>query len=86
MKTLELNKMGLVPMTETENREINGGVWWLPAALVTGLLMSAIHNFADILREDVPDALVAAPLAASTNRIAAAAASGNQWRRANLRI
>lgn len=48
MKTLELNKMGLVPLTEAENKEIEGGVWWLPAALAIGLVMSAIHNFGDI--------------------------------------
>lgn len=48
MKKLELNKMGLVPMTESENTDIEGGVWWLPAALVVGLILSAVNNFADI--------------------------------------
>lgn len=45
---LELKNMGLSPLTETESDENNGGFWWLPAALVVGLVVSAMNNFGDI--------------------------------------
>jgi hypothetical protein len=48
MKQLELTKMGLTPITESENKDITGGFLWLPAALVAGLIISAVNNFGDI--------------------------------------
>ncbi len=48
MKTLELNKMGLTPITESESNSIEGGAWWLPAAFAIGLIISAFNNFGDI--------------------------------------
>ena len=45
---MDLNKMGVTPMSHTEIEETNGGLWWLPAALVIGLVMSAVNNFGDI--------------------------------------
>lgn len=54
MKTLELNNMGLTPIIKSETTEINGGLWWIPAALATALVMSAINNFGDI-REGFTD-------------------------------
>lgn len=53
-QTLELKNMGLSPLTETESNETNGGSWWLPAALVIGLVVSAVDNFGDI-REGIAD-------------------------------
>ena len=54
MKTLELHNMGLTPITKSQTTEITGGFLWIPAALLTGLVMSAINNFGDI-REGFTD-------------------------------
>ncbi|HET9057507.1 MAG TPA: hypothetical protein VFN30_11745 [Chitinophagaceae bacterium] len=48
MQTLELEKLKLTHLQESETKEINGGLWWLPAALVIGLAISAVNNFGDI--------------------------------------
>ena len=54
MKPIELRKMELIPLNEVEKQEINGGFWWIPAALATTLFMSAFNNFGDI-REGFSD-------------------------------
>lgn len=46
--------MGLSPLRESESNETNGGIWWLPAALVVGLVVSAVNNFGDI-RQGIAD-------------------------------
>lgn len=53
-QTMDLNKMGLAPMSELEMQETDGGLWWFPAALGIGLVLSAINNFGDI-REGLAD-------------------------------
>jgi len=57
LEQLELSKMSELEMqelTHDETSEISGGVWWLPAALVVGLVVSAVNNFGDI-REGIVD-------------------------------
>ncbi len=51
---IELKSMGLSQLTEKESKETNGGVWWIPAALLVGLVVSAVNNFGDI-REGIVD-------------------------------
>lgn len=55
MKNLELQNFGVVELNAKEMEETDGGLpWWLPAALVVGLVISAVNNFGDI-REGIQD-------------------------------
>ena len=59
-QTLELSHLKLTPLTEMESREISGGLFWLPAAAVAGLIISAINNFGDI-RDGIVDGFNGTP-------------------------
>ncbi len=48
MRNLELESFGLVEMNSDESETINGGVWWLPIAVVGAIVISAVNNFGDI--------------------------------------
>lgn len=55
MKKLELQNFGVQELDAKEIREVGGGLpWWLPAAAVVGLVISAVNNFGDI-REGFSD-------------------------------
>lgn len=51
--SINLEGMGLRPLTKNECKQVSGG-WWLPQALVIGIVLSALNNFQDI-REGLMD-------------------------------
>ena len=51
--TMQFDSVGLQEMSHEETQELNGGLIWLPAALIA-LAVSAINNFGDI-REGFSD-------------------------------
>jgi hypothetical protein len=60
METLELDDLGLSELSLDESTETSGGLWWLPAALVVGLVVSAVNNFGDI-RQGIVDGFNGTP-------------------------
>ncbi len=59
-QTMELSHASLTPLSEKECQEISGGVFWIPAALFAGLVISAINNFGDI-RDGIVDGFYGTP-------------------------
>ena len=49
-----MNNEGLIPLTESEALEMQGGIFWLIPPLVAGLIISAMANIQDI-REGLED-------------------------------
>ena len=59
--SIELRNMDVTPLSELEEVELNGGLWWLIPALVAGLIVSAINDFGDI-RKGFADGYNGTPL------------------------